>query len=266
MAPSRFAPRRACAGVVTATAAVLALAGCHSSAGAASAPSSPPAAGSATADSSGAAPATSPAAGSGSGVDSYFPAQAGDTWTYTENVGGRQVTVSHKTTAVTHVTDGTQVTMSQTTNASGSPQTSTFTYIVRPDGSITVPMDFSDGSAGGTVTSTGLYWPGPAELASGQPVDETPVTTVTLSGQTTKVTAHAVVKGEGSQSVTVPAGTYPATVVDEVVTEKILGYTTTFDSKTWLANGVGPVKEVLTTGAGSDADAITEVLTSFTKG
>ena len=272
MALSRFTTRPAQAGVLTAaTAAVLALAGCHSSAGAASAPGSPSAASSASpassasAASSGAAPATTAAAGSGSGVDSYFPEQVGDTWTYSENLSGRQVTVSHKITAVTRVADGTQVTMAQTTNASGSAQTNSFSYVVRPDGSITVPLDFSV-SSGDTVTSTGSYWPTPAQIASGQPVDETPVTTMTLSGQTTTVTAHAVVKGEGSLSVTVPAGTYTATVVDNVTTEKIEGYTTTFESKTWLANGVGPVKETLTTGSGSAAVTMTEVLTSFTKG
>jgi hypothetical protein len=270
MASPRFTRRPATAGALAAAAAVLALAGCHSSSGAAagSPSSSASATGAATAANAGAGATTGTptAAGSGSGGDSYFPAQVGDTWTYTENLDGGVVTVTHKTTAVTHVADGTQVSFSQTTNASGSPQTSTFSYIVRPDGSIAVPLDFNVGSSGDTVTSTGLYWPGPAQLASGQPVDETPVTTMTISGQTTTVTAHAVVKGEGTQSVTVPAGTYTATVVDDVVTEKIEGYTSTFDSKTWLVNGVGPVKEVLTTGTGGDAAAVTEVLTSFTKG
>jgi hypothetical protein len=193
-----------------------------------------------------------------------FPAQVGDSWTYTENFGGRPITVRNQATAVTHVADGTEVTEKDTSNATGSPQTSTFTYIVHPDGSISVPLNVN-ASTGSTVTSSGLYWPGPAQLASGQPVSETPVTTLTISGQRTTVTAHAVVRGEGTQTVTVPAGTYTATLVDDVLTEKIEGYTATTDTKTWLVSGVGIVKQVVTSGSGSSAVTIQQELTSFTK-
>jgi hypothetical protein len=166
---------------------------------------------------------------------------------------------------VTHVADGTEVTVASTTDVTGSPRTSTFQYIIHPDGSISIPVNF-DGSGGGSFTYKGVFWPTPAQLATGQPVDETPMVSVTISGKTTTVTTHAVVRGEGTQSVTVPAGTYTATLVDDLTTEKIEGYTTIFDIKTWLANGVGPVKEDLTSGSGSSALTIVQELTSFTKG
>jgi hypothetical protein len=67
-------------------------------------------------------------------------------------------------------------------------------------------------------------------------------------------------------TVSVPAGSYSATVVDQVMNEKILGYAVSDDTKTWLANGVGPVKEQTNIGAGPGATGIVEVLKSFTKG
>jgi len=269
MSLPRFALRPASAGALIATTAVVvALAGCHASSGAASTASSASPASSASAASSGAtASSTSAGAGSGSGgsgsvTSDDFPAQVGDSWTYTENFDGRKVTVRNQVTAVTHAADGTEVTETDTGNATGSLQTSTFTYIIRPDGSITVPANVNS-ATGSTVTSTGLYWPDPAQLASGQPANETPVTTVTTSGQRTTITAHAVVKGEGTQTVTVPAGTYTATLIDDVLTQTVEGYTGTSDTKTWLVSGVGIVKQVVTSGSEL---TITQELTSFTKG
>ena len=65
------------------------------------------------------------------------------------------------------------------------------------------------------------------------------------------VTAHITVKGDGTQSVTVPAGTYTATVVDMTESETIAGITISTEVMTWLANGVGPVKtEVIIDEAG----------------
>jgi hypothetical protein len=106
----------------------------------------------------------------------------------------------------------------------------------------------------------------PAQLASGQPTDDTLVTSIDEGGKTTTYTAHAVIRGDGAQTVSVPAGSYSATVVDQVMNEKILGYAVSDDTKTWLANGVGPVKEQTNIGAGPGATGIVEVLKSFTKG
>ena len=58
-----------------------------------------------------------------------------------------------------------------------------------------------------------------------------------------------VVKGEGTQTVSVPAGTYQATVIDETMNEKFSGVAVNMDIRTWVANGVGPVKSEMTSNA-----------------
>ena len=81
------------------------------------------------------------------------------------------------------------------------------------------------------------------------------------------VTAHITVKGDGTQTVTVPAGTYTATVVEMTESETIEGISVSSEVKTWLANGVGPVKsEVILHEGGHNSVAAQNVLTSFTKG
>jgi hypothetical protein len=136
-------------------------------------------------------------------------------------------------------------------------------YIVHSDGSISIPLDFG-GLSGFKLKSGGIGWPSPAQLASGQPTDDTIVMTGSVGGTSMTITSKAVVKGEGTQSVTVPADRYSATVVDEQETEKIEGTPVTTDDKTWLVNGVGPVKVEMTDGTGTVSGL--EQLTSFTKG
>ncbi|MGH3401704.1 MAG: TapB family protein [Streptosporangiaceae bacterium] len=85
-----------------------------------------------------------------------------------------------------------------------------------------------------------------------------------IVGHTLRVTAHVVVRAAGTQSVTVPAGTYRAQVVEETMTEKVEGIRVTTTVKTWVAPGVGPVKdEVLSSSA---IPSTVEVLKSFTRG
>jgi hypothetical protein len=255
-------------GLVTTAAAGLTLAGCGagSSAGSVSATASTGASGTAT--------ATASAAGSGSGSltisgdSSYFPDTVGDTWVYQTQTSAGKSTATNKVTGVTSIASGTQVTLTDTNDVSGTTQSSSLQYIIHSDGSVGIPINL--GSAADTVDfkvkSGGLAWPSPSQLASGQPVDDTIVMSFSEAGTTYSVTDHAVVKGEGTQSVTVPAGTYQATLIDDVETESILGTPTTFDIKTWVVNGIGPIKDTMTTGTAGDSDATTEVLQSFTKG
>jgi hypothetical protein len=250
-------------GLVTTAAASLVLAGCGASASGTGAAGTATASGSATAAASGTASSGSVTV---SGTDAYFPAAVGDTWVYQVQEGSMTGTTTNKVTAVTSTGSGTQVTMSDSEDFTGAVRTSTFDYLVHSDGSISVPMNFGTGADTFKVTSGGLAWPTPAQLASGQPVNDTITMSGTAAGQTFSVTAHAVLKGEGTQSVTVPAGTYQATVIDEVETETVLGTPTTSDIKTWLVNGVGPVKEVMADGADGADVGLNEVLTSFTKG
>jgi len=251
--------------VAVAGTAGLALAGCHSGGGAS------PSASSASASAPGAAAAAgsaqaSPDNGSGATTVGYFPAVVGDTWIYQVSLEGSQGTVTNQVTAVAPVAAGTEVTMKDTNTVSGASQVATFQFIIHSDGSISVPVNFS-GASGFKLKSGGLAWPSPAQLASGQPENNTIVMTASTGGKNMTVTANAVVKGDGTQTVSVPAGSYSATVIDEVETEKILGVATSFDIKTWVANGVGPVKEEMTSDTnGSSAIASSEQLKSFAKG
>jgi len=252
-------------GLVTTAAASLALAGCGAASSSTGAAGAATASGSATAAASGTASSGSVAV-SGAGADVYFPAAVGETWVYQVQEGAMKGTTTNKVTAVTSTAGGTQVTMANSEDFTGAVQTSTFDYVIHSDGSISIPMNFGTGADTFKVTSGGLAWPSPAQLASGRPVDDTITMSGSAAGQTISVTAHAVLKGEGTQSVTVPAGTYQATVIDEVETETVLGTPTTSDIKTWLVNGVGPVKEVMADGADGTDVGLNEVLTSFTKG
>jgi hypothetical protein len=64
-----------------------------------------------------------------------------------------------------------------------------------------------------------------------------------------------------------PAGTYQATVIDELMTEKFSGVAINMDIRTWVVNGVGPVNSEMTSNAGGKAAIMNdEQLKSFTKG
>ena len=89
----------------------------------------------------------------------------------------------------------------------------------------------------------------------------------TIAGKTQKITEHITSQGQGTQSVTVPAGTYSASVVNVTESASIMGYNTTIDDKTWLATGVGPVQsELIDIAGGKTSIDNKEELTSFVKG
>jgi hypothetical protein len=166
-------------------------------------------------------------------------------------------------TAVAPVAGGQRVRMRVITREAGvSARPSSLTYLFHSDGSITVPLaQFADEKV--RLVSGRIIWPTTAQLASGQALHSKLVFGTTIVGHDLRVTAHAVVKGGGTQSVTVPAGTYRAQVIDETMTEKVEGIRVTTRVRTWVAPGVGPVKdEVLSSSA---IPSTVEVLKSFTK-
>ena len=259
-------------GILTlAVAAGLGLAGCHSGSPAASSPGT--AAGTVTASTAAtatsapasSAPANSSTGGSGASTVAYFPDAVGDTWVYQVSDSLESGTDTNRVTAIAPTAGGTLITMANSETLAGVPVSHTYQYIVHPDGSITVPVASTSGQSV-KLKSGELQWPSPAQLLSGQPYSETLVLSVDESGTTSTVDADVTIKGEGTQTVTVPAGTYTARIIDEVMTEKIMGYTTTLTVKTWVANGVGTVKEETSTGIGSATLTINQVLKSFTAG
>jgi hypothetical protein len=244
-------------------AAGLILAGCGSSPGSAagSAGSSP--SGSASKSAAGSGSTASPAQNSAGTTASLanYPIAVGDTWMYQNSLGG---TVTNKMTAVTPVSGGQQVTEVNTIDLTGSPSTTRNTYIFHSDGSITYP---STGFGSDVSIQGGIDWPPPAALASEQPYKSTLHITLNESGQRLSETAHITVRGAGTATVTVPAGTYQATIVDMTMSVTVKGFPVSTEVRTWLANGVGPVQsEVVSTALSTTRLVDQQKLESFTKG
>ena len=196
-----------------------------------------------------------------------FPTTVGDTWSYSNSNGSSSV---NKIAAATQVSAGQQVTMATTFTDNGTTTHDSYDYIIEPNGQISLPTSqFAPSSSGVTfkVVSGGIYWPSAAQLASGQPVHTTLTMEFTIAGKTQKITEHITSQGQGTQSVTVPAGTYSASVVNVTENASIMGFNTTIVDKTWLASGVGPVQsELISVDGGKTNLTNKEELTSFVKG
>jgi hypothetical protein len=149
--------------------------------------------------------------------------------------------VTNRVVSVAPVAGGHQVTMSETISGGATTQQ---TYIFYANGKIGYPVNEANGVS--VVGSGGVLWPDAADLASGRDV---------------------TVRGGGTESVTVPAGTYQATVVDMVLAMKVGSFSTSVLVKTWTAPGTGPVKsQVSVLAAGKTQVTTTEELVTFTKG
>jgi hypothetical protein len=248
----------------------LILTGCHSSSSASAVGTTQPASTPASGGASGSAAAVSSAGSSSAIVSSGslpFPTTPGDTWVYSNTDGATSET---KVVSVTQVPSGQQVLMDNSLKLNGVTQSSHYSYIVEPNGQIVLPFSqFNTGAAGVSVklVSGGMYWPSAAELASGQAYHSTLTMEFTIAGKTEQVATHITATGEGTQSVTVPAGTYSATVVSELEAEKFDGVNVSTDIKTWLAPGVGPVESEIISVDGSTQNITNkEELISFAKG
>jgi hypothetical protein len=268
--------RTAGAFAVAAAAAGLVLTGCGktSGSGAAAAGATTGASTSAATTSGGGSTASAAATGSASQSSVVvasgalpFPDTVGDTWKYNNTNG---TTSENKIGAVTPVSAGQQVTMDTTFIDNGTSTHASYEYIVEPNGEIALPTSqFAPSESGVTmkVLSGGIYWPSAAQLASGQPVHTTLSMEITVAGKTQTITEHITSQGQGTQSVTVPAGTYSASVVNVQEAATIDGYNTTLDDKTWFASGVGPVQsELIDIAAGKTSIDSKEELVSFVKG
>lgn len=229
------------------------LAGCGSGSPSSSAPGGT--------SSSSPAPSTS-AQGSGGGT-TLFPVAVGETWVYKVTGSLEHGTVTNKITSVVPTATAKKVTITSHGTLGDLPATTTkLTYLFFPDGSIGVPY-VAAGNGTVTIKSGSIIWPSQAVLDSGQPHMSKLVLAIKESGQTFNATADVTVKGEGTATITVPAGTYQATLVNETISEKVSGVALSVTVRTWLASSVGPVKsEVLT--SSSSAVEISDVLTSYT--
>ena len=190
-----------------------------------------------------------------------FPVAVGNTWVYRTTVGDKTGQTTNRIVSAGPVPAGYEVTMSSTTDVAGTAIAVQPVYIFYPDGTIGYPVPPINGVS---VVGGGIRWPDAAGLASGRAYHS--VLRI-LDGQTGQYeNANVTVRGEGTTSVTVPAGTYQTSVVDTTIAAKVGGHTTTVEVATWIAQGTGPVQTaVLIQAAGKTQLTTTNVLLSFTK-
>jgi hypothetical protein len=257
---------------VLAGAAVIALAGCGASANTApvASASSPAARASSQAGPAGVTASAASTSGATSGATSTsfapagsipFPIAIGNTWVYetVSNINNAHALLTKKVISVTPVTGGHRVMMSSTLTPGPAPTLET--YLFYNNGQIGFPVNEPHGVS--VVSSNGVVWPDAADLASGRAFHS--VLQIRLSSGQDE-TANVTVQGGGTASVTVPAGTYQATLVNMTMVSKVGGFTTTAVVKVWTAAGVGPVKsEDVIKAAGKTDLTTTEALVSFGK-
>ena len=264
---SKFRSARA----VLAGAAVIALAGCGASAST-SGPSGSSSGGISSGGSPSAASSSSPSGTPSATSNSFvsagsipFPIAVGNTWVYqaVSGIDHAQSLVTNRVLSVATVPGGHRVTMSET--ISGTPaKTTQETYIFYANGTIGYPVNEASGVS---VAGNGVLWPDAADLASGQDYHSVLHVRVGNTGPAKYETANVTVRGGGSASVTVLAGTYQATIVDMILATKVGSFSTSVLVKTWTAPGTGPVKsEVSVLAAGKSELLTTEELLTFTRG
>jgi hypothetical protein len=251
--------------------AVIALAGCGASASTSVAASGSTSSASTAAGGSPSATASASALGTPSATSNSFvsagsipfPIAVGNTWVYQAVSGNRQSVVTNRVLSVVPVPGGHRVTMSET--ISGPPdKTTQETYIFYANGQIGYPVNEPNGVS--VLNSGGVLWPDAADLASGQDYRSVLHVRVNSVPPSYKA-ANVTVRGGGTASVTVPAGTYQATIVDMVLATKVGSFDTSVLVKTWTAPGTGPVKsEVSVLAAGQSEVTTTEELLTFTRG
>jgi hypothetical protein len=260
---SKFRSARA----VLAGTAVVALAGCGASASSSGVASGTTPLATASTSSASSSPSATPVTTSSSSVTGspLYPIAVGNTWEYqtTASVSGENGLQTTKVLSVVPVSGGQRVTMSETTDLHGVKTTTDDDTIFYSDGKIAYPV------AGGEVTvlGGGVLWPTTAELATGKVFHSVLRIKVSQSGPVQDQNANVTVQGQGTRTVTVPAGTYQATLVTMTISVKVGNESSTDEVQTWAAPGTGPVKTKMSVHAtGNIALTSTEELLSFTKG
>jgi hypothetical protein len=179
-----------------------------------------------------------------------FPVAVGNTWVYQTQAGGQTGRTTNRIVAAGPGSGGYRVTVSSTTDFGGSASTVVPVYTFYPDGTIGYPVPPVSGVP---VTGIDIRWPDAAGLASGKIYRST----LHIQGGDANVT----VQGAGMTSVSVPAGTYRASVVTATITAQ----GQTIEVTVWIAQGTGPVKTEVVIRAPGGTGLTTNELLSFTK-
>jgi len=165
-----------------------------------------------------------------------FPVAVGNTWVYQTQAGGQSGRTTNRIVGAGPGSAGYRVTVSSTTDVGGSASTVVPVYTFYPDG-----------------TGSDIRWPDAAGLASGK------VYHSVLHVQSGN--ADVTVQGAGTAPVSVPAGTYRASVVKTTITAQ----GQTIEVTVWIAQGTGPVKTQVLIRAPGGTGLTTNELLSFTK-
>jgi hypothetical protein len=183
-----------------------------------------------------------------------FPVTVGNTWVYKTEHGAQTGRTTNRIVSAGPGLGGYKVTMSSTTDLPGAAAAVRPVYVFYPDGTIGYPVPPVNGvSVPGVVR-----WPDAAGLASGR-VYHSVLRLQDGQGETADVT----VQGQGTTSVSVPAGTFDASVVNMTIATKA----GTVEVTTWIAQGIGVVKTTaLIRTAGKTEVLTTSELRSFIKG
>ena len=179
-----------------------------------------------------------------------FPVAVGNTWIYQTSIGGQTGRTTDKITWAGPGSAGYRVTVSSTTSVGGSASTVVPVYTFYPDGTVGYPVPPVSGVP---LTGGSIRWPDAAGLASGKAYHSV----LHIQG----VNADVTVQGAGTTSVTVPAGSYRASVVKTTVTAQ----GQTIEVTVWIAQGTGPVKTAVLIRAPGGTGLTTSELMSFSK-
>jgi len=191
-----------------------------------------------------------------------FPIAVGNTWAYEviTSINKFHAIDTKRVVEVTPVPEGRRVTVADSLGP-GTAVNTLQHYLFYDNGQIGFPISDTHGVS--VVSSSGVIWPDAAGVASGRPYHS--VLSIKLSSGRYE-TANVTVRGGGLQSVSVPAGTYRATLVTTTMVMKVGSFTTTAVVKVWTAAGTGPVKtEQLIKSAGKTQLITTSALLAFTK-
>jgi hypothetical protein len=191
-----------------------------------------------------------------------FPVEVGDTWVYRASSSSiAPSTVTDKILGVKNTSQGVQVTESYS-NSNSSKFDGNLTWLFHPNGTITYPITEDLGIK--IIRSSGAFiLPSATEVASGKAYHSTLSLTFALDGKDYTEVAHITMRGAGTQTVTVPAGTFKnAIVLDSTFDMALEGVSFDMQMKFWIAKGVGEIKGSV----GGFGSADTLEMESFTQG
>jgi hypothetical protein len=193
-------------------------------------------------------------------ISVYYPVALGNTWTYRMDYYGFNdvgiVVMTQTIAEVTPVTDGVQVTIDRSfhhENGLFADSTDSLEFTFHDDGSAILPYlayPPDSGVLAGqyevTVTGGDVSWPTVAEFEAATPTASTVTASLSNGAMTFGESVTATLVGQGSEAVTVAAGTFTARKLRHGLVATVIGQGSIPSSvTTWLAEGVGPVRIVV---------------------